>query len=179
MGDGTLGSWTAEMSGRERVRAVAEILDGPSPVDEIANRAEVSRATAADELERLATENVVKEVPVNGKKGYDLNPAKLFFDEVLSLIEEHQRSELEATLETLQTELETLQEAVETTSLPELRNRLSEMDATADEIRELREVIATWEALETELTVVRTAHRLYRDVTDLSRSDSKRTGAYS
>lgn len=42
------------MSDRERVRHVVELLEEPTPIQEIADRAEVSRTTADDELQRLA-----------------------------------------------------------------------------------------------------------------------------
>jgi len=47
------GLWTETMSRREPVRHVVELLDGPTPVPEITDRADVSRATADDELQRL------------------------------------------------------------------------------------------------------------------------------
>ena len=57
MAESTPPSWTDDTSGRERVRHVAETLTEPTPVAEIAERAEVSRATAADELQGLASDD--------------------------------------------------------------------------------------------------------------------------
>ena len=67
------GSWKNRMSGRERVRHVVELLDEPTPVQEIANRADVSRATADDELQRLQSDDWVTETTVDGTKAYDVN----------------------------------------------------------------------------------------------------------
>ena len=88
------GSWTDRTSGRERVRHVVELLDQPTPVQEIADRADVSRATADDELERLQSDDWATETTVDGAKAYDLNPVRLLFDEVTDLIDANSREEL-------------------------------------------------------------------------------------
>lgn len=49
------------MSGRERVRQVVELLDEPIPVQAIADRADVSRTTADDELQQLQSDDWVTE----------------------------------------------------------------------------------------------------------------------
>jgi hypothetical protein len=161
------GSWEDDMTGRERVRAVVEILSGAATVSEIADRAEVSPTTAGDELEQLESDNRVRKTLVNDQKGYELNPTRLFFDELTELIEGNTRDELEARLEQLKSEEEELHEEFETDSLGELRERLAEQELSADETREIRNVVSTWEALNTELTLVRHALRLYDDVTEL------------
>lgn len=84
-------SWTESMSGRERVRHVVELLEEPTTVQDIADRAEVSRATADDELQRLQSDDWVTETTVDGTKAYDLNPVRMLFDEVTDLIEEYSR----------------------------------------------------------------------------------------
>ncbi|WP_449405105.1 DUF7342 family protein, partial [Halopiger aswanensis] len=61
------------MSGRERVRHVVELLDEPAPVQEIADRADVARTTADDELQRLQSDDWVRETTIDGTKAYDLN----------------------------------------------------------------------------------------------------------
>lgn len=43
MADSNPESWTESPSGRERVRHVVELPNGPTPVQEIADRADVSR----------------------------------------------------------------------------------------------------------------------------------------
>lgn len=180
MTDATRGSWSDDMSGRERVRAVIETLDGPATVQEIADRAAVSRTTADDELERLAADNWVRKTLVDGKKGYDLNPSKLFFDELMRLIGEKSRDDLEAELEQLQEEREALQREFDADSLSEFRERLTDdEDLSAEKIREVRNVAATWETLDTELTLVRHALHLYGDVADLSTAEPSRTPIFS
>jgi DNA-binding transcriptional regulator GbsR (MarR family) len=171
------GSWTESMSGRERVRQVVELLDDPTPVQEIANRADVSRATADDELQRLQSDDWVTETTVDGTKAYDLNPVRMLFDEVTDLIKAHSRDELESQLTELKEEQEELATEYDVSSLDEFREQLADEDLSAEELRERRNVISTWEAINTELGLVRHALHLYDDVTELSspRTDSPST----
>ena len=123
------------MSGRERVRHLVELLDEPTPVQEIADRADVSRTTADDELQRLEGDDWVTETTVDGTKAYDVN------------------------------------------SLDEFRKELADEEFSAEEPRERRNVIATWEAINTELGLVKHALQLYDDVIELwsPRTDSSST----
>jgi Mn-dependent DtxR family transcriptional regulator len=170
-------SWTETTSGRERVRHVVELLDEPTPVQEIADRAEVSRATADDELKRLESDDWVTETTVDGTKAYDLNPVRMLFDEVTDLIEVHSRDELESQLTELKEEQEELAAEYEVSSLDEFREQLADEDFSTEELRERRNVIATWEAINTELGLVKHALQLYDDVVELSspRTDSPST----
>ena len=177
MADSHPGSWTESMSGRERVRHVVELLDKPTPVQEIADRADVSRATADDELQRLQSDDWVTETTVDGTKAYDLNPVRMLFDEVTDLIEAHSRDELESQLTELKEEQEKLATEYDISSLDEFRDQLADEEFAAEELRERRNVIATWEAINTELGLVKHALQLYDDVIELSspRTDSPST----
>jgi len=168
MAESNPGSWTESMSGRERVRHVVELLDGPTPVQEIADRADVSRATADDELQRLQSDDWVTETSVDGTKAYDLNPVRMLFDEVTDLIEAHSREELESQLTELTEEQEELTAEYDVSSLDEFREQLTDEEYSAAELRERRNVIATWEAINTELGLVKHALQLYDDVIELS-----------
>ena len=168
MAESNPGSWTESMSGRERVRHVVELLDGPTPVQEIADRADVSRATADDELQRLQSDDWVTETTVDGTKAYDLNPVRMLFDEVTDLIEAHSRDELESQLTELKEEQEELATEYDVSSLDEFRGELADEEFSAEELRERRNVIATWEAINTELGLVKHALQLYDDVVELS-----------
>ncbi len=167
------------MSGRERVRHVVELLDEPTSVQEIADRADVSRATADDELQRLQSDDWVTETTVDGTKAYDLNPVRMLFDEVTDLIEAHSRDELESQLTELTEEQEELATEYGVSSLDEFRNQLANEEFAAAELRERRNVITTWEAINTELGLVKHALHLYDDVAELSspRTDSPSTFA--
>ncbi|UWG51784.1 HTH-domain containing transcriptional regulator [Halalkaliarchaeum sp. AArc-CO] len=171
------GSWTESTSGRERVRHVVELLDKPTPVQEIADQADVSRATADDELQRLESDDWVTETTVDGTKAYDLNPVRMLFDEVTDLIETHSRDKLESRLTELKEEQEELVSEHDVSSLGEFRQQLAADEFSAEELRERRNVIATWETINTELGLVRHALQLYDDVIELSstRTDSPST----
>jgi predicted DNA-binding protein YlxM (UPF0122 family) len=177
MAESNPGSWTKTMSGRERVRHVVELLDEPTPVQEIADRADVSRATADDELQRLESDDWVTETAVDGMKAYRLNPVRMLFDEVTELIEAHSRDELESQLTDLKDEQEALAAECGVSSLDEFREQLAAEELSAEELRERRNVIATWEAINTELGLVKHALQLYDDVVELSspRTDSPST----
>ncbi|WP_235019762.1 ArsR family transcriptional regulator [Natrialba sp. INN-245] len=164
------------MSGRERVREVVDMLNEPTPVQEIADQAEVSRATADDELQRLERDDWVIETTVDGTKAYDANPVRMLFDEVTTLIEEHTRDELEVQLTELKEEQEALAAEFDASSLEEFREQLAEEKLSASELRERRNVIATWEAVNTELALVKHALHLYGDVVELS---SPKNNSYS
>lgn len=170
-------SWTESKSGRERVRHVVELLDEPTPVQEIADRAAVSRTTADDELRRLQSDDWVTETTIDGTKAYDLNPVRMLFDEVTDLIEEHSRDELESRFAELKAEQEDLAAEYGVDSLTEFRERLVEEELSAAELQERRNVIATWEALDAERGLVKHALQLYGDVVELSspRNDSRST----
>lgn len=172
MDESPSGSWTDEYSGRERIRRVVELLDGPAPVQEIADRADVSRTTADDELDRLAGDDWVTETTVDGTKAYDLNPVRMLFDEITDRIEERSRDELERELAELKGEQEELADEYDVASLSEFRRRLADESLSAGELRERRNVIATWEALNTEISLVRHALHLYGDVVELSNTGS-------
>ena len=170
------GSWTKDTSGRERVRQVVELLDGPTTVGEITDRAEVSRATADDELERLASDDWVTETTVDGAKAYDLNPVRMLFDEVTDLIEGNSREELEGRLVELTVEKEEFVEEYDADSLSEFRQKFAEESFSAAELRERRNVIDTWEALEADIGLVKHALQLYTDVVELGSSGSAASG---
>lgn len=169
-------SWTEKTSGRERVRQVVELLDEPTSVQEIADWAEVSRATADDELNRLESDDWVTETTVDGTKAYDLNPVRMLFDEVTDLIEANSRDELERQLTELKEEQEALMTEYDVNSLDEFRDQLVAEELSAEELRERRNVIGTWEAVNTELGLVKHALHLYDDVIELS---SPRTNSSS
>ena len=175
MAESTPKSWTADTSGRERVRQVVETLAEPTPVQAIAERADVSRATAADELQQLESDNWVTETTVDGSQAYDLNPVRLLFDEVTELIEGHSREELEQRLTELKTEQEEIAAEYDADSLADFREELATAELSAAELRERRAAIETWEAINTELGLVKHALQLYDDIVELSSPGTDRS----
>ena len=170
-------SWNEDLSGRERIRRVVETLSGPTSVQKIADRADVSRVTAGDELKRLKRDDWVIERTVDGAKAYDLNPVRLLFDEVTDLIAEHSRAELEKKFTALKAEMESLEAEYDVDSFEEFRDAFADETIPAAELRARRNVIETWEALNTELDLVKHALHLYDDVVDLSSTGSESSSA--
>jgi len=164
-------AWKDQYSGRERVRIVVETLDEPETVTAIADRADVAWATADSELETLVAENRAEEHTVDGQTKYAPNPVQILIEEVLDLISENSRDELESTLVEHTAQVESLQEEYEVETLSELRNKLVEEDLSTEEMRTIRNAATTWEALETEIRLSKHALQLYTDVTQLSDSD--------
>jgi hypothetical protein len=81
---------------------------------------------------------------------------------------------LESQLTELKEEQEALAAEYDASSLDEFREQLANEEFAAEELRERRNVIATWEAINTELGLVKHALQLYDDVTELAspRTDS-------
>lgn len=161
-------AWKARTSGRERVRMVVETLSEPATVSAIADEADVAWATANSELERLLSENQVE--AHDGGSTYAPNPVRLFLDQVVALIDEHDRDELEAQLVDYQSRIESLQAEHDAESAAAFRERLTDESSAAD-MREIRDVAATWGALETERRLVKRALDFYDDVSRLSGDD--------
>jgi len=156
-------AWKATTSGRERVRMVVETLEEPASVSAIADEADVAWATANSELERLLEENQVEA----HDGAYGPNFVRQFLDQVVELIDSHDRDELEEELIDYQSRLESLQAEYEAGDATAFRERLTD-EGSAAEMREVRSVASTWEALETERRLVEQALNFYDDVTRLS-----------
>ncbi len=164
-------AWKDQYSGRERVRMIVETLDEPETVTTIADRADVAWATADSELETLVAGNKAEEHTIDGQTKYAPNPVQILIEEVLDLISESSRDELESTLVEHTAQVESIRKKYEVETLSELRNKLVEEDLTTEEMRTIRNAASTWEALETEIRLSKHALQLYTDVTQLSDSD--------
>jgi len=174
MSDPNPEAWEENSTGRERIRMVVELLEEPATVTEIADEADVAWDTADSELERMLAENQVIEYEVNGQTKYGPDVVRQFLDQVLDLINENDREELETQLVEYQERLESLQEEYGAGSAREFRERLTEEDCTAEQMREIRNIASTWEALETEIRLTKQALNFYDDVSRLSGSDDDR-----
>jgi predicted transcriptional regulator len=164
-------AWKEEFSGRERVRMVVETLEEPATVSDIANRADVAWGTADSELENLLAEQRVEKHAVDNKTKYGPNPVQMLIEEVLDLIDENTRDELESTLVEYTSQVESLQDKYEVETVSELRDDLVEEGLSADEMREIRNVASTWDTLESEIRLTKHALQLYDDVSRLSDSN--------
>lgn len=161
-------AWEEHTTGRERVRMVVEILEEPATVTEIADQADVAWETANSELERLMAENLVDEHESDGQTTYGPNMVQQFLSQILDLIQEHDRDQLETQLVEYQEQVESLQAEYGAGTASEFRERLTDDDQTAEEMRDIRNVVSTWEALETEIRLTKQALNFYSDVERLS-----------
>lgn len=163
--------WTEHMSGRERVRAIVDTLDAPASINTIAEKADVAWETAKSEVEQLVEQNQVSR-RADGR--YEPNPVQQFIDQILRLVEDHSKAELEAHLEEYQTEVEELEREYGAASATELRGQLTE-EVSSEEIREIRNVSDTWGALEMEIRLLKHALQLYDDLARLQASGDETT----
>ena len=164
------GSWKEKTSGRERVRMVVDTLNEPATINTIAEQAEVAWETADSEVERLQTENKVRE---RDDGLYEPNPVQQFLDQILQLIEDHAKSELESQLQEYQEQVEGLSAEYGVTSAQELREQLTNDDVSVEQMREMRNVSDTWAALELEIRLLKNALQLYDDLSHLSQSNGE------
>jgi len=153
---------------------VVELLEEPATVTAIADEADVAWDTADSELERMMAENLINEYEDDGQTKYGPNLVRQFLDQVLDLIRENDREELEIQLVEYQERLESLQKEYNVGSVSEFRERLTEEDRTAEEMREIRNIASTWDALETEIRLTKHALNFYEDVSRLSGSRDDR-----
>lgn len=167
-------AWIEDTTGRERVRMVVEGIEEPATITEISEAADVAWDTANSELERMLTENVADKYEVDGQTKYGPNVVRQFLDQILDLIEENDREDLETRLVEYQERLESLQDEHGAGSADEFRKRLTDDDRTAEEMREIRNIASTWEALETEIRLTKQALNFYADVSRLSDSGEER-----
>lgn len=148
-------AWMETITARERVRAVVELLDERASIEYIAERADTSLSTADRELGQLQSEGPVDFVEVDDKVQVQADPERLLADEIQRLIEDHSREELEAELQAMLDEEDTLQDEFDASSSADLRRWLAREEASAEEVREIRNAVSTWRALEADI-------RLYR-----------------
>jgi len=149
---------------------VVDTLDDPATVNSIAEQADVAWETADSEIERLKVENKVRE----REDGlFEPNPVQQFLDQILQLIEDHSKTELETQLEDYQAQIEELEAEYEASSATEMRERLTSDDVSATEMREIRSVSDTWGALELEIRLLKNALQLYDDLARLSQSNGE------
>ena len=163
-------AWHNHTTARERVRMVVETLDEPASVTRIAEEADVAWDTANAEVEHLLAENQVREVTEEGQTRYEPDPVQLLLGEILTLIDEYDRAELETQLVDYQSSLESLQEEHDVETSEAFRRTLTD-DLSADEMREVRHISSTWESLETERRLVSHALELYDDVSSIATAD--------
>jgi DNA-binding Lrp family transcriptional regulator len=164
------GNRNGEESVYEDILRVIETLDKPKTISAIADRADVAPEAVDEVIEQLLTENTVKKYVVGGEEKYGPDPVQILFKHIEGLVREKSRGELEASLIKYTSQVESLQAEYDVETLSELRAKFVEEDLTAEEMREVRNVVSTWEALETEIRLSKHALQLYEDIAQLLNS---------
>ncbi|PCR89666.1 DUF7342 family protein [Natrinema ejinorense] len=148
-----LRAWTEEMTAHERVRAVVELLDEPTTVEEVAERADVSCEEVDSELGRLQNEALVRFEEVDGEPHVRPDVSNLFREDIERLVDNHDRGELESELQAMLGEREELRDVYDVDSASDL----------PDDKQEMQNVASTWEALEADIRLYQYALRRYED----------------
>jgi len=166
-------SWTDELSARERVRTVATTLSRPRSVNWIGTEADVSWATAKDELDRLVDHHQLRRVypDANGESAEDPRYVPDFKTQYLSRIREltddHSREELREEVAAIQDEIDAWTDEFGVETREELEASLTDADLSGDEVRRRNRVLRRWERNEESRTLLQHALALYDDLADL------------
>ena len=157
-------SWTATMSARERVRAVADTLSEPRSTNWISEQAEAAWSTANDELQDLVSQGRLRRIEAGESTLYQPDYTRLLFEEIRTLIEDHSREELRGELTAIAEEIEEWQSSYGVETWKELEGSLADSELSSAEIRDRREVIAFWQETEGDRQLLKHALELYSDV---------------
>lgn len=166
-------SWTDDLSARERVRRVAETLSQPRSVNWIRQEAEVSWATAKDELDRLVEHEQLRRVYPNDEGTAAEDPRYVpdyktqYLSRIRELTDDHSRAELREEIAEIQDEIGTWKAEFDVEARDELEVSLTEEDLTGDEVRRRNRVLRRWERNEETKRLLRHALDLYDDLADL------------
>ena len=176
MTDPGLGSWTDDLSARERVRKIATTLTEPRSVEWVREEAQVSSwQTAKDELEMLVEFGQLQAVEGNdGNTKYAPNYQLRYFNEVIELINAHTRAELRDEIADIQTGIDEWKAEFGVDARDELETTLTDDDLDSEEIRERNRVLRRWERHEDNKRLLKHALELYDDTRKLypGRNDS-------
>ncbi|EMA63084.1 DUF7342 family protein [Halorubrum lipolyticum] len=169
MTDRGLGSWTDDLSARERVREIATTLTEARSVEWVRKEAQVSAwQTAKDELEMLVEFGQLQAVDGDdGHTKYAPNYQLRYFSEVTELINTHTREELREEIANIQSEIDEWKTEYEVESRDELESTLADdgLDSTA--IRERNRILRRWERYEDNKRLLKHALELYDDAREL------------
>jgi len=169
MTDRTLGSWTDDLSARERVREIATTLTEPRSVEWVREEAQVSAwQTAKDELEMLVEFGQLQAVDGDdGNTKYAPNYQLRYFSELTELINTHTREELREAIADIQSGIDEWKTEFEIESREELELTLTGEDLDSAEIRDRNRVLRQWERYEDNKRLLKHALELYDDAREL------------
>lgn len=169
MSNGGLGSWTDDLSARERVREIATTLTEPRSVEWVREQAQVSSwQTAKDELEMLVEFGQVQAVKGDdGNTKYAPNYQLRYFIELTELINNHTRAELREEIASIQAEIDEWKREFRVESRNELESTLTQDDLDSEAIRDRNCVLRQWERYEDNKRLLKHALELYDDAREL------------
>lgn len=164
-----LGSWTDDLTARERVREIATTLTEARSVEWVREEAQVSSwQTAKDELKMLVEFGQVQAVEGdNGNTKYAPNYQLRYFNEVTELINAHTREELREEIASIQAEIDEWKTEFNIESQDELESTLTDDDLDSEGIRERNRVLRQWERYEDNKRLLKHALELYDDAREL------------
>jgi hypothetical protein len=164
-----LGSWTDDLSARERVREIATTLTEPRSVEWVREQAQVSSwQTAKDELEMLVEFQQVQAIEGDdGNRKYAPNYQLRYFTEVTDLINSHTRTELREEIASIQGDIDEWQQEFDVESRTELESTLTDDALDSEAIRDRNRVLQQWERYEDNKRLLKHALELYDDAREL------------
>ena len=174
MTDSGLGSWSDDLSARERVREIATTLTEPHSVEWVRKEAQISSwQTAKNELEMLVEFGQVQAVEADdGNTKYAPNYQIRYFNQVAELINTHTREQLREEIASIQALIDEWKSDFDVESRDELEATLTDDDLDSEAIRERNRVLREWERYEDNKRLLRHALELYDDARELSAGQS-------
>lgn len=169
MTDRGLGSWTDDLSTRERVREIATTLTQPRSVEWVREEAQVSSwQTTKDELEMLVEFGQVHAIEGDdGNTKYAPNYQLRYFNEVTELINNQTREELREEIASIQAEIDEWKAEFDVESRDELESSLTDDDLDSEAIQERNRILRRWERYEDNKRLLKHALELYDDAREL------------
>ena len=169
MTDRGLGSWTDDLSTRERVREIATTLTQPRSVEWVREEAQVSSwQTTKDELEMLVEFGQVHAIEGDdGNTKYAPNYQLRYFNEVTELINNQTREELREEIASVQAEIDEWKAEFDVESRDELESSLTDDDLDSEAIQERNRILRQWERYDDNKRLLKHALELYDDAREL------------
>lgn len=169
MTDPGLGSWTGDLSARERVREIATTLTEPRSIEWVREEAQISSwQTAKDELEMLVEFGQLHAVEGDdGNTKYAPNYQLRYFNEVTELINTYEREELREEIADIQAGIDEWKAEFGVESREELESTLTDGDLDSEEIRERNRVLRRWERYDDNKRLLKHGLELYDDAREL------------
>ncbi|WP_138004840.1 DUF7342 family protein [Halalkalirubrum salinum] len=169
MTESGLGSWTDDLSARERVRQIATTLTEDRSVEWVRKEAQISSwQTAKDELEMLVEFGQLQAVEGDdGNRRYAPNYQLRYFNEITELINTHTREELREEIATIQADIDEWKHEFAVESSDELESTLTNDDLNSEAVRHRNRVLRQWEHSEDNKRLLAHALELYDDAREL------------